>query len=509
MIAILDKEFLFYVWKTAEVAEHEFLYCISSISLALRRGVTNTHQCLEHMNKYLFLLFAFISFETYGQYCNCEQEFLYIKGFIEKNYAGFKDKQEQMTDKGYSQIVKKFQNLSKSTTAKENCLLIIAQYLDSFKDQHIQISPRFDATKNDTGYINQRTLIPLSEKKLAALSKSKGKEGIYQFRHDSSYKIAVFKDRSALHDYIGVVVDSKLPTWKRGHLKFEAKQINDSVFKGVLYMRNHMPKIEYFDFGKDRIAGDWQREGTAFKKISYNYIPVSGQKLSDKTLYLKISSFSGSNAKNIDSLFKAHAATLSSTPNLIIDLRDNGGGSDFSFTPILPYIYTHPVKGIGVDVLATESNITGWKKVLENKDLPEQNRAAISNMIAEMELNKGKLVNIASDYVDSSYQPLPNPKKVLILINRGCASTTEQFLLYARQSSKVILAGEPTQGVLDYSNMRDAPFSCMSYVLRYATTRSRRLDVGEGIDNIGIKPQIKLERNGDWIKQARKIIEAQ
>jgi C-terminal processing protease CtpA/Prc len=111
--------------------------------------------------------------------------------------------------------------------------------------------------------------------------------------------------------------------------------------------------------------------------------------------------------------------------------------------------------------------------------------------------------------VDSSYQPLPNPKKVLILINRGCASTTEQFLLYARQSSKVILAGEPTQGVLDYSNMRDAPFSCMSYVLRYATTRSRRLDVGEGIDNIGIKPQIKLERNGDWIKQARKIIEAQ
>ena len=458
------------------------------------------------MRKFGFLFFLFISLQGYGQNCNCEKEFLYVKGFIEQNYAGFKDKQAQMTKAGYNEMARKFQALSKGAT--ENCLLVIAQYLDSFKDQHIQMGSRFDATKIDTAYIAQRPLVQLSDEKLAALSRSTGKEGIYVFRHDSSYKIAVLKDTTALHDYVGVLMSSKLPHWKKGQLKFEAKRVNDSLFKGVLYMRNHMPKVEYFSFGKDRISGDWLREGTAWENESYTYTPVAARQLSDKTMYLKIANFSPSNAKNIDSILKAHEATLASTPNLVLDLRDNGGGSDFAYMPLLPYIYTHPVKGIGVDVLATESNIAGWKVLLDDNDIPEQNKKAISGIIADMEKHKGQLVNIASDYIDSSYKPTPYPKKVVVLINKGCASTTEQFLLYARQSSKVILAGEPTQGTLDYSNMREAPLSCMPYVLHYATTRSRRLDVGQGIDNVGIQPAITLSNNKDWIEEARKIAEA-
>ncbi|HEY1021671.1 MAG TPA: hypothetical protein VGE06_05135 [Flavisolibacter sp.] len=89
-------------------------------------------------------------------------------------------------------------------------------------------------------------------------------------------------------------------------------------------------------------------------------------------------------------------------------------------------------------------------------------------------------------------------------IKRGCASSTKQFLLYARKSNKVILAGEPTQGTLDYSNMRKASFSCMPYGLRYATTRIRRLDAGEGIDNQGIQPTDLLSKNTDWVLEVKK-----
>lgn len=457
------------------------------------------------MKKLLSLLLFSISVTGYSQVCDCEKEFLYIKGLIEENYAGFRDKQAAMTPQGYKKMAGRFQALSKNKN--EDCLLVIAQYLDSFRDQHIQIAGRFDATQNDTGYINRRTQIALSEKKLAELSRSKSNEGIYYFRHDSSYKIAVLKAPTALRDYIGVILDSKLSTWKKGHLKFEAKQVNDSLLKGILYMRNHMPKVEYFDFGKDRIAGDWQREGTIPENRSYQFTPVAADKLSDSTLYLKIASFGAFNANNIDSLLKTYQAALTTTPNLILDIRDNGGGSDFTFKPLLPYLYTHPVKGIGVDVLATEKNIEGWKKILQDEDLPAENKTAIQGMIADMEQHKGKLVNIASDYIDSSYTPLSYPRKVVILINRGCASTTEQFLLYARQSKKVILAGEPTQGTLDYSNMREASFSCMPYVLRYATTRSRRLDAGQGIDNKGIEPAVLLSKNRDWVVEAKKLLE--
>lgn len=457
------------------------------------------------MSKWFIILFIFSGVGSFAQNCSCEKEFLYVKHFIEQNYAGFKDKQLQMTKVGYQKMTRRLQMLSRNTS--ENCLLVILQYLDSFKDQHIHASARFDFGKYDTAYINQRQPMNLTDKKIRALSKADGIEGVYTFIHDSSYRIAVIKDRSLLHDYIGVTIDSKLPTWRKGLLKFEAKQVNDSLLKGILYMRNHMPKVEWFDIGKNRIGGDWQREVTTREKHSYSYVPVAAEKLSDKVLYLKISSFSPSNAKNIDSLLKAHQKNLTSMPYLILDLRDNSGGADFSFNPILPYICTGPVKNIGVDVLATESNISGWKKLLDDKDLPEQNRNTILGMIKQMELNKGKLVSIEDDNIDSSCNPLSNPKKVVVLINRRCASTTEQFLLYARQSSKVILMGENTQGTLDYSNMREASFSCLPYVLHYSTTRSRRLNTADRIDNIGIKPQVYLKKDSGWVDEVIKLLE--
>ncbi|HNU87249.1 MAG TPA: S41 family peptidase [Ferruginibacter sp.] len=452
----------------------------------------------------LFLLLLLCS-NAQAQTCDCEKEFLHIKQFMEHNYAGFGDKLKFIGKKEYDKKAGELQQFSK--TAKENCLLIISRYLDIFKDNHIQVSSAFDATKYDSLYISNRPLVNIPAEKIEALRRSTTHEGIYNFNFDSVYTIAVYKDKTPLHDYVGVLIDSKLPHWKRGMLKFEGKLVNDSLMKGILYMRNHMPKVDWFFLGKNSIGGDWQREGTKREKFVSNYQPVASKKLSGKTFYIKISNFNPSNYKLIDSLFKANQETLNSTPNLVLDLRDNGGGADFAYTPILPYISTGPVKTIGVDVLATEDNIAGWKKILGEEDIPEESKKSIRAMIEKMENNKGRLVNIADDETDSAYKQQPYPQKVAVLINRGCASTTEQFLLHAMQSSKVILMGENTDGTLDYSNMRDASFSCMPYTLHYATTRSRRLDAGQGIDDTGIKPNRILQPGTDWIAEAVKILE--
>ena len=94
-------------------------------------------------------------------------------------------------------------------------------------------------------------------------------------------------------------------------------------------------------------------------------------------------------------------------------------------------------------------------------------------------------------------------------MNRWCGSSTEELLLAARQSSKVILVGEDTVGNLDYSNTVQVPFFCYPYTLTYATTRSRRLDMHQGIDNIGIAPKYHLTEGVDWIKEALKIVDLQ
>ena len=456
------------------------------------------------MRKLLFAVFGILLFQTvHSQNCSCELEFRHIKDFMEANYAGFKDKQAKMTEAVYNKLVKEYLGYSRGPHSTEHCLLIITSFLDHFRDEHVSVVANFNATRVDSLFVSRRELIHIPEKRLLALEKSTTPEGIYWFKHDSSYKIAVLQDKTPLHDYIGVIVGSRLPGWKPGMLKFEGKFINDSVLKGVLYMRNQEPKVEWFWLGKDRIGGDWQREGTTMEaQRPYTDEPVASRMLSAKTLYIKIASFSPSNAKNIDSVMAIHKADLATTPNLILDLRDNGGGSDFTFAPLLPYLYTNPVRNAGTDVWSTDSTIAGWRRELDDPDLPRATKDEINHIIAMMEASKGQFVNFGPEEIDSSMSPLPYPSTVIILINRGCASSTEQVLLAARQSAKVRLFGQNTSGTLDYSNVRRTNFLCMPYILGYSTTRSRRVDQHEGIDNTGIRPDHYLDVSADWIQAA-------
>jgi len=443
----------------------------------------------------------------FAQSCNCETEFTYVKNFMEANYAGFKDKKAAMTEKGYNQLVSEYATLSKDPNANEHCLMIIYQFLKQFKDHHVSIGIKFDAGKLDSAFISQKQIIPISDERIAELRKSTGFEGIYDFHEGTKYKIAVIKDKTPLHDYIGIIVSSNLPGWKPGMIKFEAKLETDSMGMGALFMQNGRPKIDGFYFWKNAISGDWHREGTTPEPPSYKYVPVESKRLSDKTLYIKISSFSPGNAKNIDSILRVNAEALKTMPNLVLDLRNNGGGADYTYEPLVPYIYSNPAKLIGVSVLATEANIKGWKQYLDDPDMSEGNKKSIRNTVTMLEAGKGKWVSTADDETISNYKKLASPARVVILIDRNCASTTEQFLLFARQSSKVILMGEHTAGTLDYSNVIQAPFSCMPYVLRYSSSRSRRLDKGEGIDNVGIKPKYELAKNSDWIAKAVAVLE--
>jgi hypothetical protein len=42
----------------------------------------------------------------------------------------------------------------------------------------------------------------------------------------------------------------------------------------------------------------------------------------------------------------------------------------------------------------------------------------------------------------------------------------------------------------------------MPYTLWTPTTRSRRIDIGNGIDGMGIRPAVYLTEKQDWIKEA-------
>lgn len=452
------------------------------------------------------LLLFFTSYRSLGQTCNCNLEFTYIKDKIEKNYAGFNDKVNSKTKLAYDRYTNLAFEQSKLVTKSAYCIYLISDWLKFFRDGHIQIG-RNRISKEEEGVWLQKRIqkidhINLSKEHLAALKTGKGITGIY-WDADSASTIAIIENKNIFRHYTGIVISSKQREWLPGQVVMELKSGKDTL-KGILYDRYAIPTSISLKIKRNAL-GSWTREGVkqpAKEKVTEG--TVASRILSENTLYIKLSTFNQSNARNIDSLFKANKANLAKMPNLILDLRDNGGGSDFSYRSVIPYVYTNPVKNIGAEVLATDDNIAGWSAIATTGGLPADQQVFISDVIKKMEQGKGKLVSLSDDRIVNPDTIAAYPKKIIILVNKNCGSTTEEFLLLAKQSRKVTLLGEPTGGVLDYSNMRGANFSCMPYMLYWATSRSRRIDQGMAIDNIGIQPDIVLKPDQNWIDEAKK-----
>ena len=447
--------------------------------------------------------------------CDCATQFTFVKHEMETNYAGYKDKVNPKTVSQYATLTSKYLDKVKRADKPQYCFQLIKEWLDFFKDGHVQPYPaggKDGDTMGQAERIKNTETLELSKAQLETLKTAKGIEGIY-VHNDSMYTIAVIKNKTEYRDYAAVIINSKTPNWKAGQVKIELKKENDSICKAILYYRDHSWHMQnYWYNGTVMNGGEWTKTNSGKEskaaKPGFEFNEVASKKLSDSTLYIQIGTFSTSNAAAIDSIFKANTAALKSTPNLIIDLRNNGGGADFAYEPILPYIYTNPVIGIGNDVWATPDNANRFLKYLEDPNFPEDAKKEVKELSEKIKQNTGTFIMHAEDDTMILDKIETYPKKVVILINGNCASTTEEFLLAARQSKKVTLMGEHTWGELDYSNLLEAPSPCKEIGLYYSSTKTRRINVGQAIDNVGIKPNITLSNDKDWIKEAQQYLES-
>lgn len=218
------------------------------------------------------------------------------------------------------------------------------------------------------------------------------------------------------------------------------------------------------------------------------------KQLSSQTLLISLPSFDYAEKKNVDSLMKKYEAALQTSPNWIIDIRGNMGGSDFTYSPLLPYLYTNPMATLASEYWATADNIAIYEQELTNKNLNKDAANYIANIVALMKKNIGKFVNpagrdTASITLDKVYD---YPKNVAFLIDRNSASSAESFLLMAKQSKKVKVFGENSYGMLDYANYQYFDIPCEAYNLTIPISRSKRLPKNP-IDNIGIAPDTRID----------------
>jgi Peptidase family S41 len=229
------------------------------------------------------------------------------------------------------------------------------------------------------------------------------------------------------------------------------------------------------------------------------------KKLNDSTNYFRMGSMDFSEKAMTDSLIKTHWQSLTTTPNLIIDIRSNPGGSDYTYQKILPLLYTQPTIGAGVyfsitpEIVAAEKDYLMQQSTYFDKKWLED---ALINVEKTAKL-VGQTFNIKPtiDSFSLSDKVYNYPKKVAVIFNNGSASSAETFIQRARQHKKVVTFGENSSGTLDYGNVRTFKFPCAKPYFSWSmpTTGYIYFD-NKKVDNIGIEPQVKIPNDVEnWV----------
>lgn len=478
----------------------------------------------------LIILTILLSRLTFGQNCNCADNFLWLKETFEKNDAGFQYVIDEKGEADYKKHTDLYAEKVKSITDKELCAETLLEWLRYFRRGHLWLQSIAQKEVKEKEKVDDEKIrkqfkdwqkYSYNEKEFnsyVSQLKVPGLEGVWS---SPPYKIGV---RKVNNEYLGFILEADGVYWTKAQVKFRLKDDNGKI-SGTYYMRDHSASEiksakllgnNYLTTGSSlfkRIAPIFPADRSldmAFKFQSTE-VPLF-ERLSDKTVILRIPSFDGSAKKQIDSIIIANMPIITKTENLIIDLQNNGGGSDGSFEKLIPLIYTNPIRVVGMELLSTPLNNKRMEEFANDPEASEHDRKWAKDALEKLNKNLGKFVNLDSSIVDfeTSDTMYTFPKKVGIIINGGCGSTTEQFILAAKQSKKVKLFGTTTFGSLDISNMFSVKSPCNDLELGYCLSKSFRIP-DFTIDGKGLQPDYYLDKEiprYEWIDFVNKILSA-
>ena len=228
--------------------------------------------------------------------------------------------------------------------------------------------------------------------------------------------------------------------------------------------------------------------------------PGSGfvlERLPDGTPWLRLPSFGANSLNTVQSLIADNREFLESAEYLIVDVRDNGGGNDAVYAPVLPLILESAPSSVGVEFLVTERNLDGFRgyldEVADNPALAEQLEAHIAALEAKADGQRGVFASLSDGTQTEAtlFESAPGTRQVGVLIDNA-GSSAEQFVLDVMNAPNVTTFGHAnTAGVLDYSNVVSATLPSGRADLRWATSRSLRLPENP-VDDGGIAPDVRF-----------------
>jgi hypothetical protein len=498
------------------------------------------------MKKIIILIVLIqLSYNGFSQTCDCSSNLKWLTETFEKNDAGFQYVIDIKGGNSYATHNKLYAEKASKISDLNECHQLLNDWTAFFRKGHlnVQLLPQSQNTMAQNAPSDEEIIEKYKNSEIFKIEKQEfdnyinklgnnpGFEGVWT---SGPYKIGIIKDSlNSNREYVGFIVDSENPYWLKNQVKLEIFKAKDGKLSISYYMGDHSPvDFESFEFyGKNYVLAGSGNDLYAnpnnislrrilpkiitnekverYLNLIYSNKPFI-EKVSDNTLLLRIPSFNYSNKKYIDSLLNSHDNLIKRTENFIIDVRYNGGGSDASYEKITPYFYTNPIRKIGVAYLSTELNNKRMFDFMNDSDWSDDDKKWAKESLNKLNKHIGKFVNLEESFVsvDTLKNVYPNPKNVAILINGNCGSTTEQFLLAAKQSKKVKLFGTTTAGVLDISNMYSIISPSKEFKLWYGLSKSYRIPEMT-IDGKGIQPDYYFDKTikpYEWIDKTIEIL---
>jgi len=463
---------------------------------------------------------------SYGQKCDCTSNLKWLIETFEQNDAGFQYVINKKGEKAYQEHNQMFIEKASKITEIDECHNLLNKWTFFFRKKHIYIQK----IKNETNESQVTAVLPKEilqdefDLYLSELKKSQNElEGIWQ---TGNYIIGIKKIDNT-EKYVGFIINAD-NDWKQRQVKLEILKDENNKFMAYYFMGDYSKerfnevelispnflRLGYIYLKRVKPIGEFNKSIDRYIKLIDTDEPMLLE-ISKNTLLFRIPSFHPSQKEVIDSILEKNHNRIISNKNLIIDLRNNGGGALKCVEKLLPYIYTNPIRIYGYKYLSSPLNNRHWENIIKNSANSVEFRKYAEKRLKKLNDNLGSFV---VSYInpfsskDTMYLKLdtiyPYPKNVAILVNENCGSTTEEFLFYAKQSKKVKIFGKKTYGVLDITDMHPVDFPSGDFRLYYCTAISMRLPEFD-IDNYGIQPDFYFDRTiqpYEWVKRTEEIL---
>jgi Peptidase family S41 len=457
------------------------------------------------MKQYILALyFLIVGFNLHSQNtANVLADFNFLAEKLRTEYIGYDLKEPKKIERLLNTAKN---NLTRDPT-NEKLFKEFSKVLLRLKDLHI----RFFFFRNNDSIENGNKKNNTNDFLNKPINSRDEMEGYW--KSDLNDMVIVIKKDAKLN-YKGYITECRNEKYKQGNKLFDLAYSSPGLFAASIMRRDKnmfLPLV--VNFKNELLMGvvwKWVKiknylPNYLINYTQFDYTPEFKQ-VNKEWSVIKIPRSDLKTKKSVDSLVYLNKGIIEESENLIIDIRNNTGGTWRVYDSLYKYIYTNIIMSNASLYKCTEGLINDQRTYLkEEENSPTLLSASFYRkekaLLDSFVKNYGKMYFEKEDTVAFYNTAYTYPKHIYILSNVKCVSASEMFLEFCKQSKKVKTYGEKTFGGADYVQAISYKTKNELFELSLPSVKCIYNEDKRMIDFNGIKPSVEISDNtNDWIQ---------